>query len=77
MHYKVALMLVLLKGHEPRISCINIILLVQVSCWLLMINHFICPTQGERGNYHIQVCLSFIQHESPEIICNMESTILS
>ena len=34
------------------------------------------PIHKDRGNYHIHMYLSFIQHTSPEIIRNMHVTIL-
>ncbi len=30
----------------------------------------------ERGNYHTQACLAFIQHKSTEIVCNPKVAIL-
>ena len=61
-------MLVLLKGHEPWKIYVNIILLVQVSYWVLIRNHFSCPTQGREGIITYKRT-SFLQHESIEIIC--------
>ena len=37
----------------------------------------ILGTIRERGNYCIQVCLSFIQHKSPRIACNLEVSFFS